>query len=46
MITGLYLWMTFAAVLRGQARLGEASLFHIYNSLVAGVVAGFVEEIF
>jgi len=45
-ITALYLWMTFAAVLRGQAPLGEASFFHIYNSLVAGLVAGFVEEIF
>lgn len=44
--TALYLWMTFAAVLRGHAGLGEISLFHLYNSLVAGVVAGFVEEIF
>jgi membrane protease YdiL (CAAX protease family) len=44
--TGLYLWMTFAAVLRGHAALGEISVFHIYNSLAAGIVAGFVEEIF
>lgn len=44
--TALYLWMTFAAVLRGHAALGEVSLFHIYNSLSVGIVAGFVEEIF
>jgi CAAX protease family protein len=44
--TGLYLWMTFAAVLRGRTALGEFSVFHIYNSLAAGIVAGFVEEIF
>jgi len=43
---GLYLWMTFAAVLRGHTALSEVSVFHIYNSLTAGIVAGFVEEIF
>lgn len=44
--TALYLWLTFTGVLRGHAALGEVSLFHIYNSLLAGVVAGSVEEIF
>ncbi len=46
LFTALYLWMTFAAVLRGGAALSEMSLFHIYNALVAGLVAGFVEEVF
>jgi membrane protease YdiL (CAAX protease family) len=44
-VTALYLWMTFA-MLRGHTALGEISVFHIYNSLAAGIVAGFVEEIF
>lgn len=45
-VAGLYLWMTFAAVLRGQVEVSEVSFFHVYNSLVAGIVAGFVEELF
>jgi membrane protease YdiL (CAAX protease family) len=45
-VTALYLWMTFAMALRGHSALGEISVFHIYNSLAAGIVAGFVEEIF
>lgn len=44
--TALYLWMTFVAVLRGHAALTEVSAFHIYNSLAAGISAGFIEEIF
>jgi uncharacterized protein len=44
--TALYLWMTFVAVLRGHAALTEVTAFHIYNSLAAGIAAGFIEEIF
>jgi len=44
--TGLYLASTFLGPLRGHAALGEVSFFHIYNALIAGVVAGSVEEIF
>ncbi|HTU46517.1 MAG TPA: CPBP family intramembrane glutamic endopeptidase [Bryobacteraceae bacterium] len=43
--TALYVLMTLAA-LRGRAALNELSSFHLCNSLVAGLSAGFVEEIF
>ena len=42
----LFIWFNLALPLRDQRNLAELSLFHIYNSLVAGVTAGFVEEIF
>ncbi|MGA7928549.1 MAG: CPBP family intramembrane glutamic endopeptidase [Candidatus Sulfotelmatobacter sp.] len=41
----LYLGMTLAG-LRGHAALTEGSAFHIYNSLAAGITAGFIEEMF
>lgn len=46
LFTAIFLWLTFTSVLRGHAPLTEVSLFHVYNSLIAGIVAGFVEEIF
>jgi uncharacterized protein len=46
MVTGLYVWLTLGAALRGQAHLTEASAFHAYTSLVASLSAGIVEEIF
>jgi len=45
-VAGLFIWFNLALPLRNEQNLGEVSLFHIYNSLTAGVVAGFVEEIF
>lgn len=45
-VTALYVAATLMGALRGRALLGEASVFHIYNSLVAGIAAGFIEEIF
>ena len=45
-VAGLFIWFNLALPLRNEQNLGEISLFHIYNSLTAGVVAGFVEEIF
>ena len=44
-IAGLFIWFNLALPLRNQQNLTEVSLFHIYNSLTAGVIAGFVEEI-
>jgi len=41
----LYLGITMAG-LRGHTALTEVSAFHIYNSLAAGISAGFIEEIF
>lgn len=45
-VTGLFIWFNLALPLQNEQNLGEVSLFHIYNSLMAGVTAGFVEEIF
>ena len=45
-VAGLFIWFNLALPLRNEQNLGEVSLFHIYNSLTAGVIAGFVEEIF
>jgi len=45
-VAGLFIWFNLALPLRNEQNLGEVSLFHIYNSLIAGVTAGFVEEIF
>lgn len=46
MVAGLFIWFNLALPLRNVQNLGEFSPFHIYNSLMAGVIAGFVEEIF
>lgn len=45
-VAALFIWFNLALPLRDQRSLGELSLFHIYNSLMAGVTAGFIEEIF
>ncbi len=45
-VAGLFIWFNLALPLRNEHNLGEISFFHIYNSLTAGVIAGFVEEIF
>jgi membrane protease YdiL (CAAX protease family) len=45
-VAALFIWFNLALPLRGQPNLTELSLFHIYNSLAAGLTAGFVEEIF
>jgi membrane protease YdiL (CAAX protease family) len=45
-VASLFIWFNLALPLRNEQNLGEVSLFHIYNSLMAGVIAGFVEEIF
>jgi membrane protease YdiL (CAAX protease family) len=44
-VAGLFMWFNLALPLRNEQNLGEVSLFHIYNALTAGVIAGFVEEI-
>ncbi len=45
-VAGLFIWFNLALPLRNEQNLTEVSLFHIYNSLMAGVIAGFMEEIF
>lgn len=45
-VAGLFIWFNLALPLRNQRDLTEVSLFKIYNSLMAGVTAGFMEEIF
>lgn len=45
-ITALYVWVVFTSVLSGHAGMREVSLFHVGNSLAAGLSAGVVEEIF
>ncbi len=42
----LFIAFNLALPLRGQAHLTEMSWFHLYNAVTAGLVAGFVEEIF
>ncbi len=42
----LFIGFNLALPLRGQAHLTEMSWFHLYNAITAGLVAGFVEEIF
>jgi len=46
LVAGLFIWFNLALPLRNEQNLGEVSLFHIHNSLTAGMIAGFVEEIF
>jgi membrane protease YdiL (CAAX protease family) len=43
-VAGLFIWFNLALPLKNEQNLGEISIFHIYNALTAGVVAGFVEE--
>jgi membrane protease YdiL (CAAX protease family) len=45
-VAALFIWFNLTLPLRNEQNLAELSLFHIYNSLIAGIVAGFVEEIF
>lgn len=45
LVAALFIGFNLALPLQGQKHLGEVSLFHIYNSLLAGVGAGFMEEI-
>lgn len=42
----LFISFNLVLPLRGNKDLGEISLFHLYNAISAGLVAGFVEEIF
>ena len=45
-MTALYVWVVFTSVLSDHTGLREVSLFHVGNSLAAGLSAGVVEEIF
>jgi len=45
-VAGVFIWFNLVLPLSNEMNLAEISLFHIYNSLIASVVAGFVEEIF
>jgi membrane protease YdiL (CAAX protease family) len=45
-VAGLFIAFNVALPLRNEHHLAEVSLFHIYNSLAAGLTAGFVEESF
>jgi len=44
-VAALFIWFNLALPLQNQENLAEVSLFHIYNSLIAGVTAGFVEVV-
>ena len=46
LMTALYVWIVFESALSHQAGMNEVSLFHVGNSLAAGLSAGIVEEIF
>ncbi|HLX26933.1 MAG TPA: CPBP family intramembrane glutamic endopeptidase [Casimicrobiaceae bacterium] len=45
-VTAAVLFFFLSGPLRGRAALAEPTFFHIYNSLLAGIAAGFCEEIF
>jgi membrane protease YdiL (CAAX protease family) len=45
-VAGLFIWFNLALPLRNEQNLGELSVFHVYNSLTAGLIAGVVEETF
>jgi membrane protease YdiL (CAAX protease family) len=45
-VAGLFIWFNLAFPLQDQRNLAELSMFRIYNSLIAGVTAGCMEEIF
>jgi hypothetical protein len=44
-LAALFVGLILAGPLRGRAPLDEVSLFHFYNSSIAGLGAGFCEEI-
>ncbi len=46
LMTALYVWIVFESALSHQVGMREVSLFHVGNSLAAGLSAGIVEEIF
>ena len=43
-LTTLFIWLMLMGPLRGRAALAEISFFHLYNSIIAGLGAGFCEE--
>jgi uncharacterized protein len=43
-LTTLFIWLMLMGPLRGRAALTEISFFHLYNSIIAGLGAGFCEE--
>jgi uncharacterized protein len=45
-VAGLFIWFNLALPLRNEPDIWKPSVFHFYNSLLAGVIAGVVEEIF
>jgi membrane protease YdiL (CAAX protease family) len=45
-VATLFIWFNLVLPLRDQPGLAELSLFRVYNSLMAGLTAGFTEEIF
>jgi membrane protease YdiL (CAAX protease family) len=45
-VAGIFIWFNLALPLTNEQNLAELSLFNAYNSITAGVIAGFVEEIF
>jgi multisubunit Na+/H+ antiporter MnhB subunit len=42
-LTTLFVGLMLTGPLRGQTALGELSIFHLYNSIIAGLGAGFCE---
>jgi hypothetical protein len=44
-LTALFVWLMLTGPLRGRAALAELSFFHLYNSVIAGLGAGFCEEL-
>lgn len=44
-LTASFVWLVLMGPLRGRALLAELSFFHLYNSVVAGLGAGFCEEL-
>jgi membrane protease YdiL (CAAX protease family) len=45
LLTALFVVLMLMGPLRGRAPLAELSFFHLYNSVVAGLGAGFCEEL-
>lgn len=45
-VTALLVWLNLTFSLRNEYNLTDFSLFRIYNALISGIIAGFVEEIF
>jgi len=44
-VAALFVWFMLTGPLRGRAELAELSFFHVYNSVIAGLGAGFCEEL-